>query len=347
MTTFFQMALSRCRTIAVVCGLMGCLADGYAQQPIGSVATADATVSGALEVSNGRIELVGASTVTARDHTAEVSLHRGGAIKVCSTSGLHVTAGKGTVDTPLMLALDRGAIEIATRVTQSDVVMTPDLRFTMTSPGMVDLRVRVARNGDTCVENRGAAAPVLSVADQFGEASYQVKPGQHVLFEHGSLKEVVDHESEPCGCPAAPVVSVADAGVTGATPAAPGSTVAKTAAEQHPFPAAQSAGLAPISAPPQAPPGEVHAQVATTLSYGGEGTAGATGDDRGSASATTAEAQTGIPGDASSTPNADRAPASSNETQVKAEAAPPPPAPSPNDVFHSIGRFFKHLFGKR
>src|SRR4051794_7493507 len=162
---------------------------GQNQSSIGSVGIADATVAGALEVNNGRAQLLGASTVTARDHTAEVALNRGGTVRVCSTSGLHLTAGKGALDAPLMLALDRGAVELAARMTASDVVMTPDLRFTMKSTGPLDLRLRVARNGDTCVENRGAAAPVLNVADQFGEASYEVKPGQHVLFEHGSLKE--------------------------------------------------------------------------------------------------------------------------------------------------------------
>jgi hypothetical protein len=324
------------------------MARAQAQQSIGSVAPADATVAGALEVSNGRIELVGASTVTARDHTAEVKLQRGGAIRVCSTSGLHVATGKGAVEAPLMLALDRGAIEIATRVTASDVVMTPDLRFTMASPGAVDLRLRVARNGDTCVENRGATAPALNVADQFGESSYVVKPGQHVLFEHGSLKEVVDHESEPCGCPAAPVISVADAGVSGTSVAAPGSAVAaKTAAEQHPFPAAQSAGLAPLSGPPQTPAGTVHAQVSTTLSYGGD--AGG-GTPAGNSGETPSAGQTAAPSKTSDTQVAGAAapaePAPQTEVADKAQAPPPPPAPPPNDLFHSLGRFFKHLFGR-
>lgn len=331
--------------------LLLAMAKAQAQQSIGSVAPADATVSGDLEISNGRIELVGASTVTARDHTAEVKLKRGGAIRVCSTSGLHVATGKGALEAPLMLALDRGAIEIATRVSVSDVVMTPDLRFTMAAPGAVDLRLRVARNGDTCVENRGGAAPVLNVADQFGEASYEIKPGQHVLFEHGSLKEVVDHESEPCGCPAAPVISVADAGVSGVSVAPPGSAVAaKTAEEEHPFPAAQSAGLAPLSGPPQAPSGTVHAQVATTLSYGGDAAAGSDGDDRsgaaGSGSAATAAKESGRQNAAAeSTAPATLDSSSKSEVAGRAEAAPLPPTPPPNDLFHSIGRFFKRMFG--
>jgi hypothetical protein len=322
-----------------------------AQQPIGSVGISDATVSGALEVTNGRAMLRGASTVTAREKTAEIALDRGGNVKVCETSGLHVTAGKGVAETPLMLALDRGAIEIATRANTNDVVMTPDLRFTLKSPGVLDLRMRVARNGDTCVENRGASAPVLSIADQFGETSYELHAGQHVLFEHGSLKEVVDNESEPCGCPPEPVVSVADAGVSGGAPA-PGAilTSGATAAEQHPFPAAVSAGLSPASTmPPQAPTGQVHAQVSTTMSYGEgsrapgvgtDGDAGVAGTNAKSAAHTTSA--TGA-GDASTVKTTSPTP----EKTVRAEVPPPPPAPSAGNVFHSIGRFFKRLFSGR
>jgi hypothetical protein len=337
----------RLMTIGVLCVCSNWAA--MAQQSIGTVGVSDATVSGALEVTNGRALLRGASTVTAKDKTAEIALDRGGTVKVCATSGLHVTAGKGAADTPLLLALDRGAVEVATLATTSDVVMTPDLRFTLKSPGVLDLRMRVARNGDTCVENRGAAAPVLSVADQFGEASYELHADQHVLFEHGSLKEVVDHESEPCGCPAEPVMSVVDAGVTGANVARPGSEVAKSAAgsaaEQHPFPAAVSAGLSPASALPATPQGQVHAQVSTTMSYSTTAGGSASGSD---GAPPTAAAGTKAPaassGSSTSTASSGST-TSAPETADRAEAPPPPPAPSAGNVFHSIGHFFKRLFG--
>ena len=126
-----------------------------------------------------------------------------------------------------MLALDRGAIEVQMAATTRDVVMTPDLRFTMRGDGPLDLQLRVTRNGDTCVENRGTKAPVLNVADQFGEATYELRAGQHVLFEHGSLKEVVDHESSACGCPPEPTMSVADALLHPGAPGAAGDAAAE------------------------------------------------------------------------------------------------------------------------
>src|SRR5277367_5045816 len=263
------------------------------QPPIGTVGVQDATVAGALEVSNGRAVLVGNSTVTAKDRTAEIELQRGGSVKVCATSGLHLTAGKsadGTAGAPLMLALDRGAIEVEMMATTRDVVTTPDLRFTMRRDGPLDLQLRVTRNGDTCVENRGAGAPVLNVADQFGEGTYELKAGQHVLFEHGSLKEVVDHESSSCGCPPeqAPTMTVADALLSGGAGGSGDAT--KTAAEAHPFPAAVSAGLAPVATPPQAPAGALHEQVSATLSSSGG--ADSLAEPAGAGAATAADAKT-------------------------------------------------------
>lgn len=319
------------------------------EKPIGTVGVQDATVAGALVVTNGRAVLVGSTSVTAKDHTAEVSLSRGGSVRVCATSGLHVTSGKsatGAAPVPLMLALDRGAVEVQMTATTSDVVMTPDLRFTMGSEGPLDMRLRVTRNGDTCVENRGAGAPILRVADPFGGATYELRAGQHVLFEHGSLKEVVDNESSPCGCPPMPVVSVADAGTSSSAPAAVGSAVAaKTVEEQHPFPAAVSAGLAPVGAVPQAPPGVIHTQVATSLHY-----------DAGAPNPT-ADTGKGSDADGTSTPTppageTEEATARAASSAAAAPAtgiaeAPPPPAALPaKDLAHSIGRFFKRLFGR-
>jgi hypothetical protein len=302
------------------------LSMAQAQQSIGTVGVQDATIAGALEVSNGRAILVGNTTVTARDRVAEIALNRGGMVKVCATSGLHLTAGKSADGgIPLMLALDRGAIEVQMAATTRDVVMTPDLRFTMRGDGPLDLQLRVTRNGDTCVENRGAQAPLLNVADQFGEAAYELRAGQHVLFEHASLKEVVDHESSSCGCPPAQTtMSVADALLH---PVAPGeaATAEKPAAEQHPFPAAISAGLAPPTVVPQAPAGAAHTQVSAALSSG-EGV-----DSVAEPVAATEKAPPSAPA-----PSAAAAP----------QVAPPQTAPPKHDLAHAVGRFFKRIFGR-
>jgi hypothetical protein len=325
-------------------------AAAMAQQPIGSVGVQDATVSGALEVTNGRAMLVGSTAITAKDHTAEIALTRGGTVRVCSTSELHLSAGKPAPDAQsLMLALDRGAIELQTAATANDFVLTPDLRFAVSNSGPLDLRLRVTRNGDTCAENRGANAPTIHIADQFGETSYDLRAGQHVLFEHGSLKEVVDSETSPCGCPPDPaVLSIADAALapTGGTITAKQTETESEA--QHPFPAAVSQGLAPPTPePPAAQPGEIHQQVAATLSYG----ANATPDSTATAPSSTPAASAAI---GSAPRTAAASPATTAIAQPKPSAPPPavatqatPPATQPpNDLVHRIGHFFKRLFGK-
>ena len=325
------------------------LSIAQAQQSIGTVGVQDATVAGALEVSNGRAILVGNTTVTARDRAAEIVLNRGGTVKVCATSGLHVTAGKsaeGTAGTPLMLALDRGAIEVQMAATTRDVVMTPDLRFTVRGDGPLDLELRVTRNGDTCVYNRGAQAPVLNVADQFGEAAYELRAGQHVLFEHGSLKEVVDHESSSCGCPPDATTSVADALLHPAGSGATGdaAAVAKPAAEEHPFPAAVSAGLAPPSAVPPAPAGAPHTQVSAALSSneGADSLSAPKPSEKAPASAPAAT--TAVPASAPATTPAG-ATASAAPTAPAGDAASQAQPEPKHDLVHIVGRFFKHLFG--
>jgi hypothetical protein len=316
--------MSRCPfLLAALCGV------AWAQQPIGTVGVQDATVAGALVITNGRAVLVGSTTVTARDHAAEVALNRGGAVRVCATSGLHLTTGNSAAAAsplPLMLALDRGAIEVQMAGTTSDVVMTPDLRFTLGGDGPLDLQLRVTRNGDTCVENRGAKAPTLRVAEQFGNTTYELRAEQHVLFEHGSLKEVVDHESSSCGCPPEPVMTVADALLN---PGAVGNGgTAKTAAEEHPFPTAVSEGLAPVAAVPQTPAGAVHAQVTATLNSGGEA-------DSTTEPAPVAGSQTTA--------------SAAGATAAGGAAAPLPaaqPAAPKRGVFHAVGRFFRRLVGR-
>jgi hypothetical protein len=297
-----------------------------AQQQLGSVAETDATVTATTTtpmITNGRVLLVDSGTVTAKEHTAEVKLARGGAVDVCSTSGLHLTAGTASDNgpAPLMLSLDRGAMEIHMTAGTSDIVMTPDLRMSVKQEGRLDLRIRVTPNGDTCIENRipKAAAPALAqtaakpsdpakglsvnVASLFGEDSYDVKPGQHVMFEHADLHQVVDNESSPCGCPAEPSTEIAG-----------GSEFGLGGTKDHPFPVAVSQGLAPAPPVPQAPEGVVHAQVSTTLSYSGDTGAGA--------AAGTIEPP--IPFDG-----------------IRQAPSPPPVKPG---FLHRIGRFFKRLF---
>jgi hypothetical protein len=322
-----------------------------AQQLIGYVPKRDATVAGSTDELDGQAVLMGSASVTAKDHTAPIRLSRGGTVNVCQTSQLNITESREvSTAAPLLFSLDRGAIELETTGTESDSIMTPDLRFTIRNGGPLDLRMRVSRNGDTCVDNRGPGAPTLGVSDAFGEATYEVGAGQHVLFQRGSLRQVVDHETTPCGCPEAKGDSIAEALLAPGTSKAGGveQSPQTQAATEHPFPVAQSPEIQPPpegqAAPPPPPAPASAPQISDALSY----------------SAANKDAN-GLNGEAAKTTVKSTAPtaeisgqtASGEVAGVAAPAAPVAPTQAPkkkeeqppiNDVVHIVARVFRKLF---
>jgi hypothetical protein len=190
---------------------------------------AEAKVTGALEVSSGKAIIVASGTVTSGSQTTEVVLPHRGVLRVCASTTVKLAADSSVPagETPgLMMALDHGAIEASFATGRnSDILLTPDFRILIGGPGAAEVKVRLGQHGDTCVDNTGQNAPYVLVTSVFDGGDYRVQPGQRVMFEHGSLREVVDNEKEPCGCP---------------PPLHPGT---------NEFPVAQSAGLAPLSKP--------------------------------------------------------------------------------------------------
>jgi hypothetical protein len=325
-------------------------------------------ISGDVHVANGNLQLGNGSTITAGNETVPITLNRGGELKLCATTSVHLSRDRSiqAADASgLMLGLDRGAIEAHYETGKySDVLMTPDLRILISGPGEADLAIRVSRQGDTCIDNRGPNAPYITVTSQLEGGLYRVQPGQHVNFQHGSLREVVDTEHEPCGCP--PPVSVADVGASAPVGAQPGhpvggpsSTPADTA-----FPLAVSEGLAKGALPPTTPvagPGEVHAQVAVPFRFNGNLPAASDTTGTGS-SAEPDVAAVPPPSPSAPAPATSNMPASPPSAppagSVPAPAAVPTPAaiarapeqtpekkPPSRGFFHRVGRFFSRFFG--
>jgi hypothetical protein len=319
-------------------------------------------VSGAVTLTGDGTSLGNGSTVTAGKVTLPIHLTRGGQLDLCATTTVHLSQQYNAADanSPLMVALDHGAIEAHYKIGKnSDVVLTPDLRILLSGPGQADVRIRLNDQGDTCVANRGDNAPYVTVSEQMGPGVYRVMPNQRVMFEQGSVRNVVDNEAQPCGCPAAPVISVASAGST----AEPGKAVAKPgqAVETKPaetsenvggpsstpadtaFPLAESEGLAPPPAAPTkpvVPPGETHSEVTTTLSYIAPQQTVPTGTPSGMATPESAAtvATAPVPGFGPSV----------NTGPVEVSEARPVPQPKPqhkSGFFHKIGRFFAKIFG--
>ncbi len=273
-----------------------------------------ATVTGALEVAGGKAMLGAGSSITSGASTTQVVLPHRGVLRVCAATTVKLAADSSVPagDTPgLLMAIDHGAMEMSFANTQAagsnaDIVLTPDFRILIAGPGSSDLKVRLGADGDTCVDNTGTSAPYVVVSSLFDEGLYRVQPGQRVMFQHGSLNEVVDTEKEPCGCPP------------------PSKTVVNE------FPLAVSEGLAPspAPAPPPAHPASGTDTVAP-LVYPGNA----------SGNAKVAPAPPAPPAPAPAAPAA--APAAAAQA---APQAPPPKGKKPG-FLRRVGRFFKRIFG--
>jgi hypothetical protein len=253
---------------------------------LANVSVENVSLSGALSIADGRAFIGNNGAIAATDKTVHVSLTRGGNLNVCASTKIHLSTDNTISGGGLMIALDRGALEAHYLPGQySDVLLTPDLRILVSGPGEADFSIRVSNQGDTCIDNHGDHAPYILASSLFEGGAYRVQPNQRVLFEHGSLQQVVDKEKEACGCPppepTPEPTSIARVGAPGATlhtgadeaatptPQPP----AATTAARNPFPLAESEGLKPPPPPPATPvvpAGETHEQVTVPLVYNGE-----------------------------------------------------------------------------
>jgi hypothetical protein len=255
---------------------------------------AAASVTGVTRLAQGTAILGTSGTVTAGHKTAKVLLPGRGTLSICATTIVRLTVNQnvrsGEIPS-LLIAMDRGAVEASiANGHDSDMLLTPDFRILLGGSGTSDVKVRLGEHGDTCVDNAGANAKDVQVMSVFEGGTYRVQANQRVMFQHGSLRQVVDQEKESCGCP----------------PSDP---------QGNEFPLAQSEGLAPNAPQPSFTVfGDTYSSDA--LSY----------------NAADHAAQNGTGG--------------ASEATAAAKPAAKPHKPSPIvEFFHSIGRFFKHIFG--
>lgn len=189
---------------------------------------AAAAVTGALEVTANKAIIAASGAITSGNRTTEVTLPHRGTLRVCAATTVKLAADTSVPagETPgLMMALDHGALELSLATARNaDILLTPEFRILIGSPGAAEIKLRLGQNGDTCIDNAGKDDPYVLVTSVFDGGDYRVQPGQRVIFQHGSLHEVVDNEKEPCGCPPPPKGG-------------------------NEFPLAQSEGLAPLPKP--------------------------------------------------------------------------------------------------
>lgn len=180
-----------------------------AQQNVGELFAADASVKGAVVLANSGTKVMSGSSISAGEQTATLKLERGGSMMVCPNTSLAVTTSQN--GRQFMFSMNTGSLEMDYPIgAASDNLLTPDFRLLMPGPGRLHLAVRVNAKGDTCMQSLAGNSSAVVVSEGMGDASYQVKPNESVIFNGGRISGAMPtHES--CGCPLPPPNQVAKA----------------------------------------------------------------------------------------------------------------------------------------
>jgi hypothetical protein len=179
----------------------------HAQQNVGELFASDASVKGGVVLANSGTKVMSGSSIAAGAQTATLKLERGGSMMICPGTNLAVTTSQN--GRQLMFSMDTGTIEMDYPIgAAADNLLTPDFRLLLPGPGRLHLAVRVNPKGDTCVQSLPSNSSAIVISEGMGDASYQVKPNEGVIFNGGRIGGAVPiHES--CGCPAPPPTQVA------------------------------------------------------------------------------------------------------------------------------------------
>src|SRR3974390_3342804 len=175
------------RIVRIAAGALVCLAAGVtasAQQNVGELFASDASVKGAVVLANSGTKVMSGSSIFPGAQTATLKLERGGSMMICPNTSLAVTTSQN--GRQLMFSMNTGNLEMDYSIgAASDNLLTPDFRLLMPGPGRLHLAVRVNAKGDTCVQWLASNSSAVVVSEGMGDASYQVKPNEAVIFNGG------------------------------------------------------------------------------------------------------------------------------------------------------------------
>lgn len=155
--------------------------------------------SGSLVETGSRV--ASGSSITAGEEIAIMRLTRGGEVRVCPRTTVSFTTSSNGND--LLLGMSSGAIETDYASRESvDSVLTPDFRIVLPGPGEFNLAVSADQHGNTCVGSMPGTTSSAIVAELLGSGTYEIKPGQQVLFRQGRI-DSIEIPVASCGCPPA------------------------------------------------------------------------------------------------------------------------------------------------
>lgn len=170
-----------------------------AQQPVGTVESKDVSVRGSVTLSGTIAELRSGAQVTTADQAATLKLARGGSVRICPKTSLQITASPTGHE--LLIALDSGAIETDYSLAASgDAIMTADLQFQFTGPGIFHYAIGTDQS-QVCARSLAGANASIIVNESLGSGSYQLRPGEGVLFKDGTVAGAQPQSTVSCGCP--------------------------------------------------------------------------------------------------------------------------------------------------
>lgn len=249
------------RALLLVALLLAAAASLQAQNPVGEVLAADATVKGSVVFAGSGTRVLPGSSVTAGKQPATVRLMRGGEVRVCPGTSVSVSSSASGRD--LLWGMGTGTIETHFSLKASaDAVMTPDFRLLLAGPGEFHFAIGADSRGNTCVRALDSNTASIIVTELMGEGIYQVRPGEQVYFHQGRVAEPEATTPPDCGCPPPPAVEHAEvkppeppsAVVQEAQPAESLAPAPAAAVKQEPPPAAKEENPAPAPAPVAPPP---------------------------------------------------------------------------------------------
>ena len=221
-----------------------------AQQAIGELYAADASVKGSVVLAGSGTSVLSGSSIQAGAQAATLKLERGGNLQVCEGTKLSITASQSGRE--MLFSLNSGNVEMNYPLgAEADTLLTPDLRLLMPGPGTVHVAVRVSAQGDTCVQSLPGNVAAIVVSETMGDATYQVKPDEAVLFKSGHLGQA-SQSKQNCGCPASRPIPT---------------QVAKAAPPPPPAPTPKPPAPLPATPPPSSP--EVHMAVEAPFIFRG------------------------------------------------------------------------------
>lgn len=182
----------------LLCAVLNVAAQQQAQS-IGELYATDASVKGSVIMAGSGTSVLSGSSIQAGAQAATLKLDRGGSLFVCE--GTKLTINSSQNGRQLLLSLNTGNLELNYPLgTEADTLLTPDLQLLMPGPGTVHLAVRVSPDGDTCVQSLPWNGTAIVVSETMGDATYQVKPDEAVLFKGGHLNQG-SPTRQNCGCP--------------------------------------------------------------------------------------------------------------------------------------------------